>query len=60
SVEHLKDSLSNEEYGIIVAADDDGEVPVRIKFKVVEFFQESKIKFTGAFSKITDEENTSY
>lgn len=48
----LKATLSSEEYGIITSAADDDEIPVKIKFKVVEFFEDSKIKFTGLISKI--------
>jgi stage II sporulation protein R len=48
----LKESLSEEEYNIILAADSDSKIPIKIKFKVVEFFQNSKIKFTGAISRI--------
>lgn len=48
----LKTALTDEEYGIITSADNDKEIPIKIKFKVVEFFQDSKIKFAGMFSKI--------
>jgi stage II sporulation protein R len=48
----LKNTLTKEEYGIINAADNESEIPVKIKFKIVEFFQSSKIKFSGLVSKI--------
>lgn len=48
----LKSSLSTEEYAIITSADNDGDIPIKIKFKVVEFLQDSKIKFTGAINKM--------
>jgi len=48
----LRNALSEEEYNIILAANSDDKIPIKIKFKVVEFFQSSKIKFTGAISKI--------
>jgi stage II sporulation protein R len=50
--EKLKDSLTNEEYSIITSASDESDIPIRIRFKVVEFFQDSKIRFTGLISKI--------
>ena len=48
----LKDVLTEEEYKIISSAEDDEDIPVKVKFKVVEFFQESKIKFSGMISKV--------
>ncbi|MCX7841845.1 MAG: stage II sporulation protein R [Clostridia bacterium] len=48
----LKKVLSEEEYKLIVSADNDGEIPIKVKFKVVEFFQESKIKFSGMISSL--------
>ncbi|MCX7921160.1 MAG: stage II sporulation protein R [Clostridia bacterium] len=48
----LKSTLSAEEYKIITTADSDEDIPVKIKFKVVEFFQDSKIKFSGMINKI--------
>jgi stage II sporulation protein R len=48
----LKTALTDEEYSIVTSADADSEIPVRIKFKVVEFFQDSSIKFAGLISKI--------
>lgn len=48
----LKDSLTAEEYRLITSADSDDEIPIKIKFKIVEFFQDSKIKFTGLISKL--------
>lgn len=50
--EELKKNLSSEEYSIIASADDDGDIPVKIKFKIVEFFEDSKIKLTGMISKM--------
>lgn len=48
----LKDALSEEEYRIVASAEDDDDIPVKVKFKVVEFFQDSKIKFSGVISRI--------
>lgn len=50
--EDLKNALSNEEYSIITSADTDQDIPIKVKFKMVEFFQNSRIKFTGLISKI--------
>jgi len=50
--EDLKSALSEEEYSIITSADEESEIPVRIKFKIVEIFQDSKVKFAGALSKL--------
>ena len=48
----LKKVLTEEEYKIITTADDEEDIPIRVKFKVVEFFQGSKVKFSGMVSKI--------
>ena len=50
--EDLKNALTEEEFSIVASADTDDEIPVKIKFKIVEFFQDSKIKFTGLITKI--------
>lgn len=48
----LKNALSEEEYRIITTADTDEDIPIKVRFKVVEFFQESKVKFSGMVSKV--------
>ncbi|MCX7748645.1 MAG: stage II sporulation protein R [Clostridia bacterium] len=48
----LKATLSNEEYALITAEDTEEDIPVKVKFKVVELFQNSRIKFTGMVSRI--------
>lgn len=50
--EDLKNVLTEDEYSIITSADTESDIPVKIRFKVVEFFQESKIKFSGMISKL--------
>lgn len=50
--EELKNALTAEEYKIIASADNDNDIPIRIKFKVVEFFQDSKIKFSGIINRL--------
>jgi len=48
----LKKVLTKNEYKIITTADNEDDIPVKIRFKVVDFFQAAKIKFTGLISKI--------
>lgn len=48
----LRNVLTDEEFNLINSADSDEEIPVKIKFKIVEVFENSKIKFTGVISKI--------
>lgn len=49
--EKLKSSLSDEEYKIVTSSDSE-DVPVKVKFKVLEVIQGSKIKFTGMLKKV--------
>ncbi|HHV98323.1 MAG TPA: stage II sporulation protein R [Clostridiaceae bacterium] len=55
--EDLKNSLTPEEYAIITSAENDGEIPVKVKFKIVEILQGSKIKFSGLISRIFGPQN---
>ena len=55
--EELKNALSNEEYKIVTTSENDNDIPVKIKFKIVEFFQSSRIKFSGLISKIFSNNN---
>lgn len=48
----LKTSLSTEEYNIITTADNSEDIPIKIKFKLVEFLQGSKIRVTGAVNRM--------
>ncbi|MDD4495147.1 MAG: stage II sporulation protein R [Eubacteriales bacterium] len=48
----LRKVLTAEEYKLIVTTDEDKDLPVKVKFRVVEFFQETKIKFSGMLSRI--------
>jgi stage II sporulation protein R len=48
----LKNELSEDEMGIIMAASDSEEIPVEIRFKIVELFQQSKIKLANLFRGI--------
>jgi stage II sporulation protein R len=55
--EELRNNLTEEEYGIITAADSEKDIPVKIRFKIIEFFQDSRIKFSGIISKIFSTSN---
>jgi stage II sporulation protein R len=50
--EDLKEVLTEEEYQLVTSADEETDIPVKIKFKIVEIFQDSKIKLAGAFEKL--------
>jgi stage II sporulation protein R len=52
----LKTALTDEEYSIITSADSDGEIPVKIRFKIVDLLQDSKIRFNGMISRIFSNE----
>ena len=49
--QRLKYDLTQEEYDIITKANDDGDIPIKIKFKVVELFQTSRIRITSLISR---------
>ncbi len=48
----LKSSLSPEEFRLITTAENDDDIPIKIRFKVVELLQGSKIKVTGAINRM--------
>ncbi|MCX8129088.1 MAG: stage II sporulation protein R [Clostridia bacterium] len=48
----LKNVLTEEEYNIITSVDDEEDIPIKVKFKIVEFFQDSKLKISSFLSKI--------
>jgi len=50
--EELKSVLSNEEYKIVASADEEDDIPIEIKFKIVEIFQGSRIKVAGVINKL--------
>ncbi|MBZ4645403.1 MAG: stage sporulation protein [Petroclostridium sp.] len=52
SKQKLKNVLTEEEYKIITTANTDDEIPVQIKFKIVEWWQNSKLKVQTAFNRI--------
>lgn len=48
----LKNTLTAEEYKIITTADNSDDIPVKVRFKVVEFLQGTKVKVTGAVNRM--------
>ena len=48
----LKNVLTEEEYSIVTSADEESDIPIKIKFKIIELFQDSKDKFAGTLSRI--------
>lgn len=50
--ENLRNALTAEEYSIVTSSDNDEDIPIKVKFKIVEILQDSKIKFTGAVNRI--------
>lgn len=50
--ENLREALTEEEYSIVTSKSNDEDIPIKIRFKIVELLQDSKIKFTGALNKI--------
>lgn len=48
----LKKVLTEEEYDIVTSSDSESEIPIKIKFKIVEMFQDSKVKLAGALDKL--------
>ena len=49
---NLRETLTEEEYSIVTSADEESEIPIKIKFKIVELFQDSKIKFASALNRL--------
>lgn len=49
SKELLKTALSEEEYALVTAFEGEGKLPVQVKFKVVELWENSKEKLETAF-----------
>lgn len=50
--ENLKVALTEEEYNIVTSADEESDIPIKIKFKIVELFQDSKVRFAGALNRL--------
>jgi stage II sporulation protein R len=48
----LKKVLSEEEYNIITSSEDESDIPIKIKFKIVEMLQESRIKLAGVIERV--------
>lgn len=47
----LKDVLTEDEYAIITTADSEDDIPVKLKFKIVEFFEDGKVQVAGMIKK---------
>ena len=50
--DELKAALSEEEYSIVVSAESEDNIPVRVKFKIIEFFQDARIKLSGLIGRM--------
>ena len=50
--EDLKDVLTKEEYKIVAQADNTEDIPVRVRFKLVEFLESSKIRLSSLLGRI--------
>lgn len=48
----LKNVLTEDEYALITTADSEEDIPIQIKFKVVEFFEDSKVQFSGMVKRL--------
>ena len=48
----LRSALTNEEYSIITSADSEEDIPIKVKFKIVEIFQNTKIKLSNLIKNI--------
>ncbi|HZK26793.1 MAG TPA: stage II sporulation protein R [Thermoclostridium sp.] len=49
----LQNELTEDEFYLITSKGKEGEMPVEIKFKIVEIFQQSKIKLAGLLKQIS-------
>lgn len=47
--DELKKVLTNKEYNMIVSAGSDDDMPIKLKFKVVELFEKGKLEFAKIF-----------
>ena len=54
--EDLKKVLTEEEYKIITSSEDESDIPIKIKFKIVEMLQDSKIKLAGVIERVFGKE----
>ncbi len=48
----LKEVLTSEEYRLITSAEDSEDIPIRVRFKILDFLQKSRVRFTGMISRI--------
>lgn len=50
--DELKKVLTEEEYKIVTSSEDESDIPVRIRFKIVEVFQDTRIKLAGTIDRL--------
>lgn len=50
--QELKSALAEDEYNLITATDNEEDIPVKVKFKIVEIFESSKMKVASLFNRI--------
>ena len=48
----LRNVLTEDEYALVTTADNEKDIPIKLKFKLVEFFEDGKIQFTGMVKKL--------
>jgi len=48
----LKNVLNEDEYALVTTADNEEDIPIQLKFKLVEFFEDGKIQFTGMVKRL--------
>jgi stage II sporulation protein R len=48
----LKEVLTEEEYCLVTSVGNEEDIPIEIKFKIVEVFQDSKIKLAGVMNRL--------
>lgn len=49
---NLKNTLTEEEFNIITSVSNSEDIPIQIKFKIVDVFQGSRIKIAGVINRI--------
>ena len=49
--DNIRNVLTKEEYNIITSEEDNDDIPIKVKFKLVEMFQNSKIKIAQKVNK---------
>lgn len=52
----LREALTEEEYKMITSSVNESDIPIKIKFKIVEMFQSSKAKLAGTIDRLFKEQ----